>query len=983
MDRDMSAAVDRTVSAFSPWFRLSGTPFFPEYTDHGITHLDAILRNVDTLISEKAKSRISPADVALLIISTFLHDAAMHLTEDGFISLVTDEYPAQLLPELGDKPWSALWRHFIAEAKRYDGRELTALFGDTQPVRMPPLNPHQMTGRDKLLIGEFVRRHHHRLAHQIALSGVPGPSNERLRIGDTGNPRHADLAGLIARSHGMPLRDVLSYLEAQHGLREQRIHSVFLMAVLRIADYLHIEAERAPDQWLLVKQLRSPRSQREWATHHQIDEVRHTHSDPEAIEVIAYPRDVKTYLRLKEWLSGIQQEIDLSWAVLGEVYGRYSPLDELGISLRRVRSNLDDELKFRRRVDYLPRQAAFNAVGADLLKLLVKPLYGDRPTVGVRELLQNAVDAVRERREYCESPEALSKDADVTIQITNSKEDEWWLSITDMGIGMTAEVVCDYYLRAGATYRLSHAWKQMFMNDDTTSRVLRSGRFGIGAMAAFLLGNELHVTTRHIGAEPDEGLSFTATIETEFIQIMRVQCDVGTSVRIRLHPAAVAVLLSSLDHDTGSRDASTRQADLFSADWDWYCLDSPNVIRQVDGDMLKQRYLLPASKSQLPWSWSRISVSDYEDVQWTFAAAPALICNGIRIIHNLAMDWSCEAPGIPVKFPNLSVFDPNGLLPLTLQRDGLSVERFPFEEQLLDDVLRDYIAASLVYAPGHHPLDGAPSEWFMHSQYSGLKRNDKDIFSNWVCTAKGFAPFQPWNMWHLDLQTLLILPFNGDDIIRGRLRAQNFPNLVFYNLESADPGSIEAATEFLEELLLPHPLRPSIFERREFEGYTIVGADILLSRRVGDLLSRRHGPWEDWFDHLDAPHHLDGYSFWSCGESSRRDTDLNPLSPLFYERLGGVRLPMAIEWTLVRSHDPPTEKTHGIARVWEELVGPKPIPFHPEEQQVQLPELFVTMTSRIDAHQKIAQSRGYRRSMPQPRNSGRLRSKKKMRDGLD
>jgi HSP90 family molecular chaperone len=37
-----------------------------------------------------------------------------------------------------------------------------------------------------------------------------------------------------------------------------------------------------------------------------------------------------------------------------------------------------------------------------LLKLLVGPLYSDDPGIGLRELLQNAIDAVRELKELQE-----------------------------------------------------------------------------------------------------------------------------------------------------------------------------------------------------------------------------------------------------------------------------------------------------------------------------------------------------------------------------------------------------------------------------------------------------------------------------------------------------------------------------------------------------------------------------------------------------
>src|SRR5262249_15067399 len=157
------------------------------------------------------------------------------------------------------------------------------------------------------------------------------------------------------------------------------VHAVFLMTLLRVADYLQIEFERAPAQMLQVKQLASPVSAGEWKAHHAVKDVRHTHEDPEALFVEVFPDDVQTYFRIRSWLSGIQGELDASWAVLGEVYGRYAGLNNLGIVVRRILSSLDDRKEFAAKVSYVPVQATFRAADADLLKLLIEPLYGSRP----------------------------------------------------------------------------------------------------------------------------------------------------------------------------------------------------------------------------------------------------------------------------------------------------------------------------------------------------------------------------------------------------------------------------------------------------------------------------------------------------------------------------------------------------------------------------------------------------------------------------
>ena len=459
-DSALYGAILQSLAEFRPWFDHSKTPFFPEYTDHNWTHVAQTMATASLLIADESWPIVTPADAATLVLAVLLHDSGMHLSEDGFLALVGGASNSRLLDGWIEPPWPALWLEFLGDASRFDARKLYALFGDTEPAHPPHPEPQHWTSRDKLLIGEFLRRHHARLPHEVALHGVPGPGVPPLQL--KGIPRDvADLAGLVARSHGHSIRSCLPHLK-RYDLRDFRgIHAVFLMAVLRVADYLQVQAERAPEQLLRVQKLRSPFSQREWETHEAIRDIRNTHEDPEAIYIDAVPKDVATFLRLKRLLVGIQGELDASWAVLGEVYGRYEPLRVLGLKLRRVRSNIDDEAEFAKTVPYLPYQAAFDSAGPELLKLLIKPLYGEHPEIGIRELLQNAVDACRELKDYLEQslgvpkPDLTSQDGEVVISLEDKADLGRWLEVSDRGIGMTAEVVRKYFLEYGASFRRS------------------------------------------------------------------------------------------------------------------------------------------------------------------------------------------------------------------------------------------------------------------------------------------------------------------------------------------------------------------------------------------------------------------------------------------------------------------------------------------------------------------------------------------------
>src|SRR5690606_8317866 len=157
------------------------------------------------------------------------------------------------------------------------------------------------------LIGEFIRLHHPRMAHEFAVYGVPGPSSEFIFPDSAFSSDLCGIGGLIARSHGLPLRQCIDYLQDKYHRREYKhIHAVFIMVLLRISDYVQIQAERAPAVVFKYRHIPSKISMLEWRSHNAITNITQTNSDPESIEIQAEPTDIKTFLRLREWLRGIQ-----------------------------------------------------------------------------------------------------------------------------------------------------------------------------------------------------------------------------------------------------------------------------------------------------------------------------------------------------------------------------------------------------------------------------------------------------------------------------------------------------------------------------------------------------------------------------------------------------------------------------------------------------------------------------------------------------
>lgn len=695
-DNGLASIVLRTLTVIEPWARDNKTVFFPEYTDHSLVHLAEVLATADSLISDQTWQHLTPEDAAVAVLATLLHDSALHLSEDGFYALINGRYePKKSRYAKSDTPWPTLWAEYLAEARRFDQRKLLALFGNSDPIRTIPMEKADLTLKHRLLIGEFLRRHHARLAHEIALTGIP---NQGLpaSIGDGIREDLFDLAGYVARSHNINIRSAIDGIELSKRRVHLNCHVPFVMVVLRISDYLQIHSARAPGELMRLKTLISPISRGEWTKHQSVKEINQAHDDPESIFVDCDPETAYAFVAVRALLRDIQSELDQCWAALGEVYGRLTPLDKLGITIRRIRTNIDnpDQYRLARQPTYIPREFRFRTSSAELMDLLVAPLYGDKPEIGIRELVQNAVDACLERDDLERSHlgqfrEPLADDIVVTLRVPDDGSPT--LTVEDFGVGMTEDIVEQYFLNIGASFRSSDLWRRDH-EVDGHSTIHRTGRFGIGLLAAFLLGKEVRVTTRHIHSTEECGLSFSCKQGADVIEVRPCSFHSGTRIDIDLTPGVAEILIR---HQT---------------DWDWYCLETPRVHRILIRDTertLTQCLNVPECDSDLTSStWRRILASGYDDIIWTYEdmcrdqgySRRALICNGIFITASLYSIKPRISPGLNVLSadpPSLVVFDPDGRFPINLQRNEVLRDNLPFERELSLDI-SDFFASRMI-----------------------------------------------------------------------------------------------------------------------------------------------------------------------------------------------------------------------------------------------------------------------------------------------
>jgi hypothetical protein len=121
-------------------------------------------------------------------------------------------------------------------------------------------------------------------------------------------------------------------------------------------------------------------------------------------------------------------------------------------------------------------------------------LYGNKPWLALRELLQNSADAVR----ACRSLGGFGpKEGRIDVELEEMGGEEW-LHVSDNGIGMSRYVLTHTLLDFGKSlWRSNDAWREW--PGLAGSGFQATGQFGIGFFSVFMLGDAVKIASLPYG----------------------------------------------------------------------------------------------------------------------------------------------------------------------------------------------------------------------------------------------------------------------------------------------------------------------------------------------------------------------------------------------------------------------------------------------------------------------------------------------------
>lgn len=206
----------------------------------------------------------------------------------------------------------------------------------------------------------------------------------------------------------------------------------------------------------------------------------------------------------------------------------------------------------------------------NILPSLAKALYGEDWRVSVRELLQNAHDALIERQAR-EKGRGDSHAADYpTITITPDPA-AGTLTFRDNGVGMTADGVRQNLATVGAGYK-REAIENLANKGKGDHAILDQliGQYGIGFLSSFIIADQVLVRTKNSEDPKAKGVRALFTGETSWYLEEDDSVEPGTEVILQLKRDPI------VDPQTGNKESVQN------------LLNSENLKREVRrfGDLL-------------------------------------------------------------------------------------------------------------------------------------------------------------------------------------------------------------------------------------------------------------------------------------------------------------------------------------------------------------------------------------------------------------
>lgn len=485
----------------------------PDLTRHDITHVDALWGVASAIAGEKYP--LNPAEAFVLGGAFLLHDAA--------------HCRAAFPNGLADLRQTSQWQ-VAAKARGCDPATLDdsnrAVFQQVLFETLRVLHPIQAEKLPSAVWGTTPSDAMHLLPH------------------DDLREAYGHAIGAIARSHWQSPHELEAIAKRTTTApvclspADWTVDWLKLAVLLRTADALHMDARRAPRFLMQIAPPSNEVSNQHWTFQSKLNALKADTTRQEILitgspfsqeEQAAWWQAYDTVRMADKELNAafyLLRDNDRPALAVREVAGIRSP-DAFAVHVPTDGwVPVDTEVRISQ-----VHQLVENFGGAKL--------YGDKPELAVRELLQNALDATH----ACRKLGGLGDlEGEIEVTLESASKGQHWLHVTDNGIGMSRYVLTHVLLDFGRSLwrsgDLQGEWGTLGATDFEAI-----GQFGIGFFSVFMLGQQVRITTKRYEAK--EGESEHHVLEfTQGIRLRPILRKPDANEKLMRHGTRVSVLVT-------------------------------------------------------------------------------------------------------------------------------------------------------------------------------------------------------------------------------------------------------------------------------------------------------------------------------------------------------------------------------------------------------------------------------------------------------
>lgn len=469
--------------------RAKAVPIFaPQYTLHDERHLFRTTELMALVLSDTLNV-LNPVEIAILILAAHFHDQGM----------VSDPEEYNQLSKMQEF-------HLFRDNWYLDHPNRNEIY---QQLDNPVLSTeersrlaNQLIELDSAMLTDFLRTTHGTRSANFVRSKYG--SDIRLEVVGV------NLAELIAKlcySHCEPVDNLTPAkgFNYDEHIGTFTVNMPFLAVILRLADILDFDRDRTPDSLYQTIHFTSDVSVKEWEKHRG---VQGWSISPEKIRysmLFRHPVYEAAARRFMDWIDEELSDCHELCRSFPADFEKYKLLLPQKVDRSRIGPKGNA---------YIYHDLEFALSRNEIVKLLMTDKLYSHPSLCIRELLQNALDALRYRKALYACDSLDWKDGKVEMEHSVDENGYEIVRCRDNGVGMDEKVITRFLCKVGRSFYRSPEFEQQrveFSRHGTDFDPC--SQFGIGFMSCFMLGDRIRIETRRdYGIGREHGKPFIVEI---------------------------------------------------------------------------------------------------------------------------------------------------------------------------------------------------------------------------------------------------------------------------------------------------------------------------------------------------------------------------------------------------------------------------------------------------------------------------------------